>query len=265
MSLSNNVDLKNPATKPMQWSSDHSAFKYWDKTKGEQKEDGTFTGANIIVALPLTFIVLDTLSTIRGYSKTDKCGYYSNEVRDLKKEILVVKNKTGECEKGLYADIIRSEHIKGAKYCQSVYIAHKESETLVIANIQMVGSCLSAWIDFRKKNDVYKGAVSVSGFEEKVNGKTTYNEPIFKFIPVSETTKKEAIELDKILQEYLVKYFNKSKIDQVTQAPVEFREFRDLRSKDSLGKEEIISTVEQFNPQDSDTPPQEYETDDLPF
>ena len=251
MSLSNNVDLKNPATKFLQWSSDHCAFKYWDKTKGLQKEDGTFTGENITVALPLTFIVLDTLSTIKGYSKTDKCGYYSNEVRDLKKEILIVKNKTGEREKGLYAEVIRSEHIKGAKYCQSVYIAYKEAKTLVIANIQMVGSCLSAWIDFRKKNDVYKGAVSVSGFEQKVNGNTTYNEPIFKLISVSETIKKEAIELDKILQDYLVKYFKKTQTEQVAQAPVEFRP--------------VDAPEDSVAPQYSDTPPQQDGTDDLPF
>lgn len=215
MSLSNNIELKNPATKFIEWSGENGNFKYWDKTKGAKKDDGSFTGERVILNLPFTFIALDTLSTIKGYSDADQSGYWSNEIRDIKKETLIVKSKKGECAKGLYNDIIGKKEITGAKYCQSVYIAYKEGETLVIANVQMVGSALSTWIDFRKKNDIYNGAVSISGFTEGQKGKTVYKMPTFKLIPISEATKKQAIELDKQLQDYLGKYFNKLKVEQV--------------------------------------------------
>lgn len=223
MSLSNNIEIKNPATKFFEWSGQHGHLKYFDKTKGEKKDDGSHKGENVIIMLPFTFITLDTLSTIKGYSDADQSGYWANEVRDTKKEILIVRSKKGECAKGLYADIISKREITGAKYSQSVYMAYKENGVLVIANVQMTGAALSAWIDFLKKNDIYKGAVSITSHTEAKKGATVYKIPNFKLIPISEETKNQAIELDKQLQEYLAKYFNKTKTEQVevpTDAPI---------------------------------------------
>jgi len=146
----------------------------------------------------------------------DKSGYWANEVRDITKETLIVRTKIGVCAKGPYAEVIEKKECRGAKYCQSVYIGYQHEGKLVIANIQMVGACVSAWIEFRKKNKIMDGAIEVKDFTHGEKGSNKFVIPNFRKIPVKPETEEAAKALDVELQEYLKAYF-KIQRDRIAQ------------------------------------------------
>ena len=97
MSRSNQTSTSsNPSQRFIEWGGEEGILSYWDKDLKE----------SITVNPPFTVMVLDELSTITGYDGKNKCGVYSNEIKDTKTEVLTVKSfKGGEIAKGLYADI----------------------------------------------------------------------------------------------------------------------------------------------------------------
>jgi hypothetical protein len=193
MSLSNNTESKNPAQRFFEWSSQDKTVKWYDK---EAKQ-------NVLMQLPFTFIVLDMLSTVKGFSDADGGGIWSNEVRDTRKDILTVRTKRGIKAQGLWKEDIKNS-VEGARYCRSVYIAFKDDDgDLVIGNIQMQGSANSAWIEFSRNTKIYGVGIQITGSVEQKKGATTYYEPVFQVIEANEATIAEAVELDKELQEYL--------------------------------------------------------------
>ncbi len=71
MSRSNPTELApNPATKFFDWNGAEGFFYYFDKNKGDK-------GEKVAISLPFTFLVLDCLSTIKGFSDADQKGFYS--------------------------------------------------------------------------------------------------------------------------------------------------------------------------------------------
>ena len=222
MSLSNPT-AKNPATRFLQWRGGAEAFKD-EKTKKTRHEGGRVTyydkeandgkGAEIEVALPFSFIVLDQLHTITGYSEPQRSGFWSNEVRDLKNETLTVKTKAGTVARGAYDAIKDQIKSKGAKYAQSVYIAFKdESGELQIGNLKIAGAALTSWIEFQKKYDVSQCAIFITD-EPKLAKKGTnyYFTPEFDGQNMSEATKKAAVKLDEEVQRYLNTYFSRTPV-----------------------------------------------------
>lgn len=204
MSRSTNEKLVNPCAKFLQWKD--GTFQYWDKESSK----------NVEIKIPITFLVLDTLNTIKGYSDVDQSGFWSNEVRDTSKEVITVYTKKGLKAKGLYSEVKANPICTGAKYCQSVYIALLENNTLSLCNIQMLGAAVSSWIDFTKENDLYKGAIEVKSFIEAKKGATKYKVPTFTTVEVSNTINEEAKKLDQILQEYLSAYFKNSEVAETS-------------------------------------------------
>lgn len=200
MSRSEQQDLKNPAKVFLQWNGQEGGFTYFDKNKGEK-------GEKVRVELPIEFMVLDTLATIRGYNDKEQSGFWSNEVRDTQKDVLVVRTKKGVAAKGLYSEIIGNKACSGAKFCQSVYVVMNFGGEMVIANIQMMGAALSSWIDFVKANKIYQGAVCVKGMKEGKKGVTKYQIPVFEIKEVSKEDNEKAKEMDRQLQVYLLSYF----------------------------------------------------------
>jgi len=199
MSLSNNTDQPNPATRFFEWSSEKKTVKWYDK---EAKE-------NVFMQLPFTFIVLDMLSTVKGFSDADQGGIWANEVRDTRKDVLTVRTKRGIKAQGLWKEDIKNV-VEGARYCRSVYIAYKDDDgELVIGNFQMQGAANSAWIEFTKYTKVYGIGVQVTGAVERKKGSNTFFEPVFAAIPANEATIEQAIELDKEVQEYLKNYLGR--------------------------------------------------------
>lgn len=201
MSLSN-PQIKNPATRFMQWrgGADGGGKITWYSKEDSQEYE---------VDLPFRFTVLDELHTITGYSEKDRSGFWSNEVRDLKDE-LVVRTKAGIVAKGAYSNISDGIKSKGAKYAKSVYIAFKDEEgELVIGNIKFSGASLTAWIEFQKKFDVSVAAVKIDGGKKAKKGATVYYIPVIEGMNLNEQTKKEAIKLDEELQRFLNTYMTR--------------------------------------------------------
>ena len=212
MSLSK-PQLKNPATRFLQWRGGAEAFKGDDgKTRHEGGKVTYYdkdAQENYEVDLPFIFIVLDELTTITGFSEKDQSGFWSNEIRDLSREKLVVKTKSGTVASGLYGEISEGIKGKGAKYAQSVYIAFKDEDgNLQIGNIKIAGAALTAWIEFKKRFDISQCAVFITD-EPKLEKKGTnyYFSPVFEGQNLSNAARDAAVKLDQELQKYLNTYF----------------------------------------------------------
>jgi hypothetical protein len=229
MSLSRPV-LRNPANCFMQWGGGAEAVgkdeegkviyeggkvSYWDK----DANDGE--GENVEVALPLTFIVLDELSTITGFNKATNSGFWSNEVKNLTKEELVVRNKNGVVARGKYKDIADEIKAQGAKYTKSIYIAfYNDEKELVLGHLKLAGAAMSEWINFQKRIDVSKAAVTLSvNPKVQTNGNIKYFVPAFDSMKISTATLEAAKQVDAQLQDYLDVYFaREADLEEVTTA-----------------------------------------------
>lgn len=208
MSRSNNTEIINPAKFFYEWVGSKGCLKYFDKSKGEK-------GEQVFVQLPFTFLVLDRLSTIKGFSDADQSGFWSNEIRDIKKERFTVRTKKGIVATDYYSNLSPVLN-EGACYSQSVYIAVKDDKgEFQICNFAIHGSAIGEWINLCKGKDIYKYAVTIASAAPMKKGVTNYFIPVFKLSQnVSPDTETKAVELDKQLQEYLSAYFNRTKSEQ---------------------------------------------------
>ena len=196
MSRSNKTDITTPSKRFFQWSGSEGKIKYYDR---ETKE-------NVFVELPFTFLVLDRLVTITGYSDEDQSGFWSNEIRSIQNETLTIRTSKGIRQTGLYSEV---KSIVGAKFAQSVYIGfYDENKVLQIGNFKFAGSAVSSWIEFSEGRDVESGAIRIAGANAEKKGATKYFSPVFEPVTnISEATEESAKELDRELQAYLTAYF----------------------------------------------------------
>lgn len=199
MSRSNNVEIRNPAEKFFQWDGKKGGFNWFDKSKGEK-------GERVHLPLPFEFAVLDVLATVKGFDDKTQSGYWSNEVRNVGEDQLIVRTKEGVVGKGLYKDII--DRLSGASYCQSVYIGYSENGTLRLGNLQLTGIALSSWIEYRKKHKIYSGKIIVNRMLDGRKGAVEYKIPVFEPAEIDDESDGLAKALDMVLQEYLNAYFN---------------------------------------------------------
>jgi len=186
----------NPVKKFYEFKSDEKRFTYYDKS----------TSKDVELKLPAYFIVLDQLSTIGGYSEKYKSRGYSNEVRNIKNDVLNVKTFKGDFSStGLYDDIKDGLGNIGLRYSKSLYCwVINEKETNELINIRLTGAALTAWID--AKINTHKNVVEISNeFSIGKKGKTEYNIPVFKAHELPDNLVEEAINADKELQEFLNK------------------------------------------------------------
>ena len=168
------------------------------------------------VTLPFTFIVLDELSTIKGWHDASDSGISSNEVRNMRLDPLVVKSfKGGELANGLYSDIKDRVAAVGGHYVTNIYVAAKIEGTLKLASFQLGGAALSSWFEFRKTAgpQLYTGAVQVNGFKEGKKGAVVFKVPSFKMVPLSEETNEQALDIDRQLQAFLTDYLAQSRTE----------------------------------------------------
>lgn len=202
-----NPTPQNPAKRFFKWSGSKGELVYYDKEKQEE----------ITVKLPFSFLVLDQLATMTGFSEQDGSQYWSNEVRSTAKEEFAVKTSKGTKQTGLYKDLadVRS---KGAKYAKSIYIAFKDGKDgFVIGNLKASGAALTAWIEFSNKNVVSLGKITVTGSEEAKKGATVYHIPTFEWSNADTDEDEIAKELDKELQVYLSLYLSAPQFDRNSQ------------------------------------------------
>lgn len=194
-------EIINPCKKWWSWDSDSSQFKFYDKE----------TKKNVLVKLPFRFLVLDRLTTCVGYNDPQKIGYYSNEVRDLKNDILTVRSKNGIEAVGTWEQVKAKLGADGLSFCQSTYIMYFEGKEPTLGNIKMSGACLEPWFAFTKINNINEVGVKVASATPHKKGKVEYTSPVFEVLKTSEESNAKAIELDKVLQGYLTAYLLKNK------------------------------------------------------
>ena len=230
MSRSNPTDnTSHPCLRWIEWDGSNGEFRYYDK---DQKK-------NVSLGDSLTFILLDQLATIKGWHDASESGIFSNEVRDIKQDVLVVKAfKGGTLSEGPYKQIRDRIIAHGGHFTANLYIALKVGDNLGIASIQFKGAALSAWMEFSKENraELYKKAVRCKGFEEGKKGKIIFRTPVFGLVDVTPETDAKAIECDKVLQEFLKSYFARTRVEQAVQPPAATQEPDDEQPQPPTGR-----------------------------
>jgi hypothetical protein len=236
MSFSN-PKLSNPATKFIEFKGDVGMFRYFDKEKGEN-------GENVELSMPLYFVVLDELSTITGFNEKVKAGMYSNEVRNIKDDILNVRSFKGGIQiVGKYAEIKETIKANAGKYCKSVYamlITGKNTYELV--HFKMTGASFggvkdgrSGW--FNKKVNTDKFGIVVKECDPGQVGPVKFQAPVFSALKLTPELINAATEMDKELQKYLSNYFSQVVEKEVTQnetAQTEIVEAETVEQEDLL-------------------------------
>jgi hypothetical protein len=209
MSRSQPTDLAvNPATRWFEWNGEHGGVRYYDRDLKK----------NVEVPTPFTFVLLDELGSVRGWHDASQSGIYSNEVRDTRQDVLVVKAfKGGTLAEGLYQAIKDRVNVMGGRFTANCYIGYKSDRGLALGSIKFKGGTLGAWMEFRKAHraDLYSQAVEITGYTEGKKGRVVFRVPTFRLKALSPDSNTQAIDLDKELQAYLDVYLAKTKRDQV--------------------------------------------------
>ena len=191
----------NPSGKFFEWKSNEKTFVYFDK---EAK-------TNVTIPLPFKFLVLDELHTIKGWNDATESGIYSNEVKWISKDELIVKPfKGNEIARGLYKDIKEKAKAAGGHYVKSIYIMLEDGS---IANLQLKGAACQAWGDFTSKGKqrLLDEWVSVVGFDEAKKGSVKYTTPIFGYLAsIGDAENDLANEAFNTLEAYLKTYLAKA-------------------------------------------------------
>lgn len=242
MSRSNPTEgARNPSTRWFEWAggSDGGFVRWYDK---EAKKHVPVEGA-------FTFLLLDELSAIKGWHEASESAIYSNEVRDTRQEVFVVKSfKGGELASGIYTSIRDRIVAMGGYYCASLYLGYKDGDGLKIGNLILKGAAAGAWMEFKRGAGTKKGsdgkslrayfvdAVKIAGYEQMKKGATVYRVPKFSMAPVSEGTNGQAVSLDVELQAFLSDYFKRPKAEvkpsdaaPITEAPQKNGHFEGMK------------------------------------
>ena len=230
MSRSNPTETSsNPCTRWFEWSggNDGGVVRYYDKE----------AGASVNVGDKFAFLLLDELASIKGWHDASDSGIYSNEVRDTRQDVLVVKSfKGGELASGLYAQIRDRVGNFGGHFHASCYIAYKDGDIYKLGNIGFKGAALMAWMAFKKQAGrkdgrpaYYVDAVRINGFDEGTKGRVVFRTPKFALASASDDANDKALALDKDLQAFLAEYTKRVRVDQAetTKAATPSRDVED--------------------------------------
>jgi hypothetical protein len=197
--------MENPATKFISWKSNEKTFSYYDKDKGE----------NVLLKLPLKFIVLAQLNTVKGWNDALSGQIIANEVQHIGEDKLKVvcyhKDAKGEKKKsaiaeGIYKDIKETIVSAGGRYHKSVYIMLEDG---TIANIQLKGAGVQAWGEFSNRNKarLLDEWVVVKSFAEGKKGAVKFTTPKFEFLQsLNETENALVNDAFDVLKSYLNAY-----------------------------------------------------------
>lgn len=192
----------------MEWNGEKGVLSYYDKEKQE----------NVIMDDGFTFLLLDQLSTVKGWHDASDSRIFANEVRDTKSETLVVKafKHNGVLAEGFYASIRDRVGSIGGAFVANLYVAFKSGNELHIGSVQFKGAALSVWSDFKKEHraELYSKAIVMKGVTEGKKGRIVFKTPLFHLKDITPETNQAAVELDKKLQDYLAGYFKKPKTEQ---------------------------------------------------
>lgn len=212
MSRSNPHDngATNPAVRWFEWNGENGVVRYYDKDAKK----------NVDVDGPFSFILLDELASVRGWHEASQSGIYSNEVRDVSQDVMVVKSfKGGIQAEGVYRDIKDRVNALGGHYTANCYIAFKHNGALAIGSIRFKGAALGSWMEFRKAHraELFKKAVAITGTTKGKKGRIVYQMPVFTLRDLSDDSNRVALALDMELQAFLASYLKRPKREQAEQ------------------------------------------------
>lgn len=201
-----NSGAVSPVEQYFQWSGSEGKISYYDKAKGTNE-----------FFPKMSFIVLDELHTITGFSDKESSSIRGTDVKSLDTPITMYIGK-----KKITTDTYENlKNITGVKYAKSLYVAVITKNELKICKILLAGAAFGAWLDFIKGENDYKdggkvnpmdvgvGIKIVGKSKPKKKGSNTYFEPIFQVFTITEEQEKEAMLLDGTLQEY---FENRAKV-----------------------------------------------------
>lgn len=240
--------LQNPCSKFIEYKGDTGIFRYWDKELEE----------NVELETPCFLIVLDELSTIKGYNDELKSGITSNEVHSLTNEILRVRSfKGGLSIVGKYSDIKNEIKSEGGKFTKSVYcMAFDDQGKRELINFQFQGAAFSAWLDFKFNPQQHVVCITGENTDEK-KGSINYKKPIFKRYNLKDEYVADAITMDNKLQEYFASYKEKQ-TEEIVEKEEKTSEESFHETNYEQDKNDVYGGNDVVYP-DSDT------EDDLPF
>jgi hypothetical protein len=211
------------------------------------------------------------MSVIKGWHEASESGITSNEVRDTRQEVFVVKAfKGGIIASGHYNFIKDKVAAQGGNYHSNLYIAFKDADgTLAIGSLVLHGAALSAWFEFRKKNRsntvevggkkvsvLYAKAICIKSFSEGKKGSIKFKYPDFSLSEIKPETNEAAIALDRELQEFLTAYLQRIKAEAAAQPTHE-----GVQEDVPVGNQEAPEPEPPSEPEPNPEP----ENDDVPF
>lgn len=161
---------EKPASMYLEWSSDDKCFKTYNRATKE----------NDLVELPLKFLVLKEMHTVKGWHDKSQSVIYSNEVKNIGSEVIEVKAfKGGLLAKGIYKEIKEIISNVGGRYIKSIY-GMLEDGTVI--NFQLKGAAVKEWGEtFNKcKSRLADEWVICAEAEDMKKGKVSYSVPKFK-------------------------------------------------------------------------------------
>lgn len=205
----------NPALKFYEWKSNEKVFQFYDKEKKENVQQG----------LPFRFLALDEMHVISGWNDATGSGVYSNEVKYISREPMVVKPfKGNEIARGLYKDIKEKVNAAGGRYFKSIYIMTESGE---LCNVKLKGAAVQAWGEFTKKNRnrLADEWVVVESTTDGKKGSVKFSIPDFKFL--RSLTDQEAVMADDnfdTLEAYMESYLKKAEPEIAPGALVDDRD-----------------------------------------
>jgi len=197
--------MENPCKLWLKWKSNEKKFELYDKIKEEKS----------LIDLPLKFIVLAQLNTVKGWNDALSGQVVSNEVQhigtDKIKVVCYYKDAKGEKKnsiiaEGIYKDIKETIVSAGGRYHKSVYIMLEDG---TIANIQLKGAGVQAWGEFANKNKarLLDEWVVVKSFAEGKKGAVKFTTPKFEFLQsLNETENALVNDAFDVLKSYLNAY-----------------------------------------------------------
>lgn len=196
MSRTSPETKKTPVKRYLKVDGDTGEVVFWDK---ESKTEVSFP--------KLEMILMDTLSSVGGWSDPNNANIYSNMVRYTKDKVtLRCANK--EIYSGSYAD--NKEKIKsiGGKFETNLFALAKMDDELVPVCLKLSGAALKVWMDFSSNvdNKTLYGSTLVfsSSGEKRKKGKVEYVLPQIAVLPLAPEEAKAADDFnDNVLAPYL--------------------------------------------------------------
>lgn len=239
--------VENPIEFYFEWKGgiDTAAFTWYDKEAGERKS-----------FKELTFLVLATTNTVRGYDEANECGIYANEANDLGYDTLSVKSKKGgTIADGTWTQIKDIVTGRGGKFCKAIYavLINKKKNTCAPICLHLYGSALASLFEANIQKSPRLITAKVDPNEQK-KGATKYYQPMFIRGNAIEDVdlKKKANEAGAKILEYLS---HKKKQEQASQP-----------AQPAQTKTDVYSQSGQtFQASQNQPIVDDNETDDLPF